>query len=283
MHESHSELFARDKCKVGAPGAMWGVWIDGRDAVNGSLAYGERYDKLMANAYQLIMQRTMAPLRVQSSLTNADMTWLMRSIDAFPRDYRNPVCQENMKCLHVLPPHKVDGIMASVQSSVADECRLNQTLDNATVASMLAELTAEYNSQMSITPAHEALPVIAKFMKNIAYLHPLNNRNGRFRLMLLQFELRRRGIACGTMMWNNNKNIYFETVEEYTLRIQEGIDAFNEAQSSGFVSNPWQGQDAVQRHLSRFPDTTNGTLEACWKSVGCQKGLYKSCMGTSAM
>ena len=75
----------------------------------------------------------------------------------------------------------------------------------------------------------EGFLVIARLLQNLAYLHPLDGHNGRSRLLLLQYELRRNKLACGTMMFNNNKNAYFDTLDAFTAKILEGIRVYNEA------------------------------------------------------
>merc|ERR1719216_392384 len=114
-----------------------------------------------------------------------------------------------------------------------------QPMDEQGYTEVIQELFANYSKAVnSNPPVEEALRHIAVLLQNLAYLHPLADRNGRSRFLLLQYLLRQQGIACGTMMYSNGKNIYFDTVPEIVGKIKEGIDMYTDALSSGFAVNP---------------------------------------------
>jgi len=107
-------------------------------------------------------------------------------------------------------------------------------------------------------------------IQNLAYLHPLSDENGRSRLLLLQYLLRQQGISCGTVMYNNNKNVYFDTVVDIVGKIHEGINMYNDALSSGFSVNPWAtagAADAVTSHCSTYAHPWDDDLVQCWRDV----------------
>merc|ERR1719440_1699057 len=134
---------------------------------------------------------------------------------------------------------------------------------------IMEALLANYSKAVdSNPPVDVALTHLAVLMQNLAYLHPLRDRNGRSRLMLLQHALRHQGIACGTMMYNNNKNIYFDTAQEIADKIKEGINMYNDALETGFAVNPWGPRDGVnpiQSHCDKFAHAWDANLSTCWR------------------
>jgi hypothetical protein len=114
----------------------------------------------------------------------------------------------------------------------------------------------------------ERIVALARLLMNLAYTHPLGDRNGRSRLLLLQFELRRAGIACGTMAFNNGKNVYYDTLDSYVERIKEGIQMYDDAMKTG--KNPWASASSEflenrSRKYSWFPSNEyKHRLGHCW-------------------
>merc|ERR1712146_462172 len=96
----------------------------------------------------------------------------------------------------------------------------------------------------------ELLEILVSFTRSFAFLHPFSNGNGRLRNILLQRELRRLGIACGTMMFNYNKDAFVDGFSRQVSKIKEGIRMFDEAVASG--KNPWLDQVTVEKHNADF-------------------------------
>ena len=110
--------------------------------------------------------------------------------------------------------------------------------------------------------SRQALEALGWLLQNLAFLHPLGDLDGRSRLLLMQHELRRLGIARGTFIYNNNKDIYFETLDVLTSKIEEGIQMYNKAAASGL--NPWTDKFNVNRHAQQFGRPVDVALRACW-------------------
>merc|ERR1719350_1918798 len=85
--------------------------------------------------------------------------------------------------------------------------------------------------------------------------------------------LRRRHLGCGTRMYNNGKNIYMETAENYAKLLEEGVEIYHNASETGFRENPWESQATQISHRDRFPlpDYTPD-VEMCWDKVGTTGG-----------
>merc|ERR1740121_3480352 len=132
---------------------------------------------------------------------------------------------------------------------------------------VLTGLFHKYNQGVAeATTTDDLLSNLAHLLRDMAFIHPLSGRNGRSRLLIMQYELRRLNIACGAMNYNNNKNNYFETLENTTLRIKEGIQVFQEASQEGFAENPWSRQATIDRHFDAIPlRDTDGALTRCWR------------------
>jgi hypothetical protein len=164
-------------------------------------------------------------------------------------------------------------------------CRgqLSEELYTKTIAKLFQDYSNKVKPKVSGNSSDEqVLNQIGVLMQNLAYLHPLQDQNGRSRLLLLQYILRQQGIACGTMMYNNNKNIYFETLPEIVGNIKEGIEKYVEAQSSNFAINPWVlprsseeeslAEESLEEELpplptkprARPPRSWDANLTACW-------------------
>eukprot|EP00747_Dinoflagellata_sp_TGD_P180481 gnl/TRDRNA2_/TRDRNA2_33014_c0_seq1.p1 gnl/TRDRNA2_/TRDRNA2_33014_c0~~gnl/TRDRNA2_/TRDRNA2_33014_c0_seq1.p1 ORF type:complete len:215 (-),score=26.37 gnl/TRDRNA2_/TRDRNA2_33014_c0_seq1:38-625(-) len=112
--------------------------------------------------------------------------------------------------------------------------------------------------------ATQRIIALAWLLQNLAFIHPLGDENGRSRLLLLQYELRRAGIACGTMMYNNGKNVYFDTLDTFVYKIEEGIQMYDAAMSSG--QNPWEHPkpDFLKNRSARFDVPYADRLTRCW-------------------
>merc|ERR1740120_314012 len=131
---------------------------------------------------------------------------------------------------------------------------------------VLTHLFETYNQGVAEAATTDDLLVnLARLIRDIAFIHPLSNRNSRSRLLIMQYELRRLNIACGAMLYNFGKNIYFDTLETTVLKIKEGIQVFQEASQEGFAENPWTRQATLDRHFESFPlRDTDAALLRCW-------------------
>jgi len=135
----------------------------------------------------------------------------------------------------------------------------------------LKELIAKYNTEvLQLATNDEKLVRLATFLKEFAFLHPWGNGNGRFRTMIMNREVRRLGLGCGAMMYNNNKDLYFLKLETYIAKIKEGLSMYDRAVTSGI--SPWVDEAVVAKHKVEFaPEITMPGLLDC-KAANTRKG-----------
>lgn len=104
----------------------------------------------------------------------------------------------------------------------------------------------------------DLLILLARFLRSIAWIHPFTDCNGRTRVVLMQKELRRLGLACGAMMFNNNADIYVSTTDAYVDKLKEGMQVADRVLES--YKKPWN-ENKVATHVRNFPIPQS--LEAC--------------------
>lgn len=251
-------------CPQHADTTMWGIWIDGRDSSRGANAYGKTYGHRVKSALQVIYDTP-----VESQLDYDLFEKIRNKIGASWRPYPNPVLSEVGTCHHsALPSARVEQIMSHISVEVQNNFKDPYPLPSWKNIKIIKDLFANYSAALrSDPPVDVALNHLGVLLQNLAFLHPLRGSNGRARLLLLQYALRQQGIACGTMMYNNNKNIYFDTLPEFVDKIKEGITMYNDAWSSGFAINPWEAStNASDIYSERFSHPWSAKLQACWAS-----------------
>jgi len=254
-------LEAMSKCPQRVNQSMWGIWVDGRDAQKGPTGYGKKYHEDVMVA----LQHAYGQASQQEVIDMKFFTSIKKKMGAIWRQYTNPIYKEVRTCHKELPPAQLKEIMSTV--SVLDEqyCPA-RSLTGAQYENRLIKVFDDYANEVRPNPgrAKEVL-ALAKLLQNLAYLHPLADENGRSRLAVTNYVLRQRGLACGTMMHNNNKNIYFESVETIAAKIEEGIEVYEKALATNFAENPWQAAGAQEKHFARFPKPTfMAKVETCW-------------------
>jgi len=141
--------------------------------------------------------------------------------------------------------------------------------------SKFKELLTAYNEDVAkITTDEEKLHRLASFLKDYAFLHPWGNGNGRFRALMLNHEVRRLGLGCGTLMYNNNKDLYYITKDMYREKIKEGLAAYDTAMETG--KSPWVDADFVESHKTKYhPNITMPGLMNCRKAEYTKTSLFK--------
>jgi len=248
--------------------ALWYVFLDGRDAPYGELAYGQHYALSLRKALHSVYDVAEAG---DAPLTFEFFEKIMNLLEQEWRPYPNVGAQEFDKCRGVLPPD-----VANTLASDMAEFRNVEGVD--AIKGNLTQVIDKYNKEQAAERADPMGPLVT-LMRRLAFLHPLGDSNGRSRLLLLQLELRRKGIAGGIVRNNNNKDVYFETAETFRRKVEEGIAAYKHAAEGGGLVNPWLlrpelGSDA---HKLRCPGYT-APLQACWRNV-CDDST--GCGGTS--
>lgn len=267
---------------------QWGVYVDGRDAPKGADAYGEGYNKRMDEGLVQVhelLQKAGPRLRLED--------WKALTSGQYLRKYHNPVRNEVRKCQkdvfktnHREVIFKGITVMDGTDSSREGYKDVLVSEDEAGYDIAFRDLFASYNDKISKAETKtDKLHAISYLMRNLAYLHPLADQNGRSRVLLTQYELRRNHIGCGTMMFNNNKDIYFQTEEEFVGKLKEGLKMYAKAEQTG--RNPWTEPTSATEHFKAFPNPYKDKLDQCWHQY-CNTdwndttvAKHKACTGTA--
>ena len=257
-------------------GPSWGIWIDGKNASEGEQAYGAAYSKLMRRALlevyrmqQKHVSTEVAAMRVQHLLHMPFLDKFGGLFDTKKAPGRN--FRRAFECIQrEVPQQFVTSMLQTDIDDVYDVTCLPSKPCRSPLLPLrhtLEQVFKSYHSKMAKAKLEdEKLRLLASLLKNLALLHPLPDRNGRSRLLLLQFELRRLGLACGTMLFNNNNNIYVDSVSVLAAKIKEGIAMYNRAVSTGV--NPWLGS---QRQT--FPSSPYAKeLSRCYEGHSANRG-----------
>merc|ERR1719189_2886660 len=180
------------------------------------------------------------------------------------RNFENPIMHEVRNCHSTMHHEDVRHIMQDITTINRWSYQPGQPVD---YSRLLIHLFHKYNHGVAGAATTDDLLVnLARLLRDIAFIHPLSGRNCRSRNLILQYELRRLNIACGAMLYNFGKNIYFDPLETTILKIKEGIQVFQEASQEGFAENPWTRQATIDRHFDRFPlRDTDAALLDCWR------------------
>jgi len=278
FNAAHAASSLQVKCKVQSASEdvgeefMWGMWIDGRNARDGPEAYGAEYSsKVKATLKALYaMPTNKEPLQVFLEVVD-----LLQA--PWRRHAKNPGLSKGSEvefCSRHMPHSYVASIMQGITVTPDETTGANKTV----MVHRLQTLFEKYNIKLAESSnKDDTLRALAYLLQNLAFLHPLGDKNGRSRLCLLQYELRRLGIGRGTFMYNNNKDIYFEPLDVYVEKIRGGISMYERAATT--KSNPWLDDHEQKHHQETFKRSFDDALEACWDSR-CKSNPY--CRGTAA-
>jgi len=275
---NHAALLKKnEKCK---DETHWGIWIDGRDAYHGENFYGRTYSQSVEPALKKMYAR--AKLNLQP-----DMILFRDVAELVNETFREDVGYHGLtgpvrRCLKKFDTEHFNEIMGDV--IVMD--KTFHYKKNATKGEQVSELFEEYNKKQRLAfgQPEEQIRAIGFLMHNLGFAHPLRDHNGRVRLLLLQHELRRLGLGCGAMLYNNNRDMCFNTPTETKEKIKEGMLMYKEWQETG--ENPWTDPANRQKHLTTFARSNSKALSHCWHEHGqtapCSK-WHKGCnhKGTS--
>ena len=116
---------------------------------------------------------------------------------------------------------------------------------------MILEECNETSKSVPPEDKHQQTVVLAKFLKQLAWLHPGVHGNGRFRALLLHREIRHRGIGRVALMFNSNYDVYLITDEVYVAKMEEGIEMGDLAFKTD--ENPWIHSKHKKAHLKKVP------------------------------
>jgi len=264
---------------------FWGMLLDGKDHVKGKDAYDwHGFDEAYKALKFLLTEKPEEPLEFEHLMkarhiccdhaAGANFGWAgMKPVMYEGPVFRSYTCVEceHMKALIADVPAEFFKIGKGANKNLARSpsgCK-----DYASVflrpksvsetQTKFKELISAYNSDVEkLTNKKDKLVRLAYYLKDFAFLHPWGNGNGRFRTMQLNHEVRRLGLGCGTLMYNNNKDLYYITKKTYIEKIEEGIAMYDKAMATG--KSPWLDADLVARHKARFsPNITMPGLMNC--------------------
>mmetsp|Transcript_62215 Transcript_62215/g.116425 ORF Transcript_62215/g.116425 Transcript_62215/m.116425 type:complete len:296 (+) Transcript_62215:113-1000(+) len=272
-------------CSDDLDGPFWGIWIDGKNASEGPQAYGAEYGETMRRALEAVYKMEKKRGK-QEEVDRQIFRALPRLLGGMPvykygglfemQTLGGRAFRAVYDCVRPELPQK--DLMAMFDTDIEDfynascipsgrPCRSHRL----TVPETVEKLAESYDKlQSKASTSDDQLRGIASLMKNLALLHALPDRNGRSRLLLLQLELRRLGLACGTLTYNNNQNVYFDSIDTLVAKIKEGIDMYNKAKAGG--SNPWLEQGNVDRHRHAFMSRHDSLLDKCTRQFAARTG-----------
>jgi len=258
---------------------MWGMVIDGKDATSGPHAYDKHGFQRVLESLDYVLKDT----------GNDDLTMSLiedihhRCCKGF--SYRNshmqPLADHGCDCFQSMECQaRLDAIVtipanfSSLRTDKSD-CSLTCALPKKMIREEIQEnfniILDEYNEASKLAyhkGKKEKTLVLAKFLRQFAWLHPFKDGNGRFRTLMLQREIRHRNIARGAFMYNNNRDVFFITDEVYASKIEEGIQMASLALETNL--NPWIDKEHVATHFNKFP-TLKCFEGGVWGSVGLLK------------
>jgi hypothetical protein len=272
---------------------FWGMILDGKDHSKGKEAYDWHGFKDAYKALQFMLAtkpdeplewtHLMKVRNVVVPKNGKNFGWARSAQDLEGPVFRSYTCLEceHMKTLIADVPQEFWKIkMGTHQKKSADgSCPDYASVflkpkSVSTTQQTFQKLIEEYNADMEkLTDRSEKLDRLTSFLKDYAFLHPWGNGNGRFRALMLNHEVRRLGLGCGAMMYNNNKDLYYITKKVYRQKIDEGIAMYDKAMASG--TSPWVDENVVAEHKKRFdPDVVMPGLTQCRKMEPGPKSSY---------
>jgi len=279
--QSKNQLF---RCE--AP--TWSIWIDGKDAQQGPEAYGANYSKTMKHAldevYKMaedtfpedLQERSKKSLQQFEHLAELlEMPFMYKEVGLMEMEVDAGQAFRGMySCVRdLLPTSELVSMFRTELDSIYDADCIWQGVPpcrryNVSRTETLLRLFESYHSHLE---KGAPLRTLVSLMKGLALLHPLPDRNGRSRLLFLQLELRRLKLACGTMNFNNNNNVYVDSVQTLNEKLEEGIAMYNIGMASKM--NPWLNPTKVQQHRARFPVHFDRELLDCYAKKAPDIGL----------
>jgi len=259
---------------------QWGLVIDGKDAKNGPHAYGSEFDEVL-ESLDFVLHQT----------GNDDLTWqLLMDIHSHccsKKHFRSygwvPISDHGCECFDQMTSKDKDDVIRGIPNdfmvSFKPTCHLpSNKMSSEEIQAKLSQILEQYNKDAKMVPREDKkqqITAIAMFLRKLSWLHPFKDGNGRFRTLLLQRELRHRGVARGAFMYNNNRDVFFISTDTYAAKIEEGIKMASLALER--KSNPWVNQSHVEAHFEQFPKKTchdEGTAESIprqWGSIDFDK------------
>eukprot|EP00746_Dinoflagellata_sp_MGD_P010239 gnl/MRDRNA2_/MRDRNA2_121070_c0_seq1.p1 gnl/MRDRNA2_/MRDRNA2_121070_c0~~gnl/MRDRNA2_/MRDRNA2_121070_c0_seq1.p1 ORF type:complete len:334 (+),score=64.61 gnl/MRDRNA2_/MRDRNA2_121070_c0_seq1:147-1148(+) len=113
---------------------------------------------------------------------------------------------------------------------------------------LVKKLVKEYNQAIEDAQTEDQkLTALARLSRTWMWIHPMSSGNGRLHSLILQREVRRLGLGCGLMMFNQNKDAFVNTQDMMKGMLKEGLTMFAKSARSG--RNEWLDESNFARHF----------------------------------
>lgn len=136
------------------------------------------------------------------------------------------------------------------------------TKEGTSKQTLVEKLLKEYNQAIENAKTDDdKLTALARLARTWMWIHPMSSGNGRLHSLMLQREVRRLGLGCGLMLYNQNKDAFVDTEDMMRSKLEEGIEMFKKSAASG--KNEWLNKANVALHVSRhkLPESLNKCAE----------------------
>lgn len=253
----------------------WGLVIDGHDADKGPHAYHGFTDALgslnfvleQAGDDDLTMELILDIHRHCCSMFHFRDHDQIPLSDWGPGCFKSMGCQARLDATETIPPSLVSIKIEPGGCPVL--YALPKVMHNESeIMGGLQMILNTYNEASRLAPPQDKPQqtlILARFLKQLAWLHPFRDGNARLRTLIAQREIRHRGVGRGAFMYNNNRDVYFISDETYAAKIDEGIQMADLARETH--QNPWTDHAHVKAHLDKFPSPGNCHEGGGWGSV----------------
>jgi len=256
-------------CKLPANFKQWWLIIDGKDANRGEHAYDSHgnYGPEVFSAMKLMRQNMDGPVTLD--LVQRIAAKVGKTLDkmtghpasksnpgAHPARNIQPVCSNMMSCEET--QGLVEGLPNFAFISDANmKCPRNVRpgaghMKPAEMQKVLNATIAMYNADLEkATDRESTIKALATFLRNYMWVHPYEENNGRAKTVLMHREVRRLGLACGAMLWNNNKVLYVDSLATIVGKLKYGMQIYDQAVKT--EQNPWLDTKVQEDFHVKFP------------------------------
>lgn len=257
-----ARIVNRAKCEPLPEDLFWGIYIDGKDAPKGSEAYSwdKDFSVLPMNAVKFLHANVsvgeysdLTPEAIAEVHSSCCKMFAKRGSSEVMMGHTLDCIDKIQSCEQRMmgSTNIQEGLIKFAGKPDETGCYKDYTRQNPPVDKTLAKMLEKYNAEVhQASTDDQKIDLLANFMRNFAWLHGWIGGNGRIRNFVLQREIRRLGLGCGAMMFNNNRDIFYENNERYAGKIREGIAMYKE--SVLLKQNAWQVQENRDRHATNF-------------------------------
>jgi len=239
---------------------LFGLIIDGKDAAKGPHVYDwdhKFFPRVFSAMQWVYAEKNPGPPTMDTVMAIHDhccIDWNFRENTLHPsgRDI-HPTCSNMMSCEERVA--MLEGMWDELYTHTggADcpkDISIVQKNPEVSKKSLLEKLLKGYNEAIAHSKDdEEKLLVVANMSKTFMWIHPMGSGNGRLHSVLVQREVRRLGLGCGLLMFNQNKDAFVDTVYGMRDKLKEALMMFQKSSASGV--NAWLDKTHVDEHFAR--------------------------------